>query len=45
MIQVRRTGGKTIGFHPEFLENGDVKVAQGPSIPARSFETVMMTSP
>ncbi|MED6314868.1 MAG: hypothetical protein VX704_07520 [Verrucomicrobiota bacterium] len=42
MIQVSGTGGKTVGFHSQLLEDRDVKIAKRPTIPAMPFKTVMV---
>ena len=44
MIQIGRTGGEPVGFQAKFLKDGDVKIAQGPAVPALSLEPMMVAA-
>ena len=44
MIQIGRTGGEPVGLNAKFLKNGDVKITEGPPVPALSLEPVMVSA-
>ena len=44
MIQIGRTGGEPVGLQAKFLKNGDIKITEGPPVPALSLEPVMVSA-